>query len=157
MAVEIERKYLVKNHSWKKLATGVLYRQGYIPTVGRQTVRVRVVGTQGYLTIKGQNQGGVRSEFEYPIPLTDAEEMLDTLCSQPLIEKLRYKIPQGDLVWEVDEFLGDNAGLVVAEVELKDPQQSISLPDWIDRQVTDSKYFNSSLVRHPYSKWQEKV
>lgn len=153
MAQEIERKYLVNGESWKQLASGTVYRQGYIYTVNRKTVRVRVIDQQGYLTIKGPSKGTVRSEFEYPIPLADAEEMLDTLCDRPLIEKIRYKIPQGDLVWEVDEFLGDNAGLVVAEVELNDPNQEISLPDWIDRQVTDPKYFNSNLARHPYKDW----
>ncbi len=153
MAKEIERKYLVRGADWKQLASGTVYRQGYIATVGKQTVRVRIIDQQGYLTIKGANQGTVRSEFEYPIPLADAQEMLDTLCDRPLIEKIRYKIPQGDLVWEVDEFLGDNTGLVIAEVELTDPKQEVSLPHWIDRQVTDPKYFNSNLVKHPYKNW----
>jgi adenylate cyclase len=153
MPKEIERKYLVKGNQWKSLAQGAIYRQGYIATVGKQTVRVRIVGEQGYLTIKGGNIGAVRSEFEYPIPREDAEEMLDTLCDRPLVEKVRYQIPDGDLVWEVDEFLGENAGLVVAEVELTDEHQKITLPDWIDRQVSDPKYFNANLVKHPYSKW----
>ena len=153
MAKEIERKYLVRGADWKQLASGTVYRQGYIATVGKQTVRVRIINQQGYLTIKGANQGTVRSEFEYPIPLADAQEMLDTLCDRPLIEKIRYKIPQGDLVWEVDEFLGDNTGLIIAEVELTDPKQEVNLPHWIDRQVTDPKYFNSNLVKHPYKNW----
>ena len=154
MGIEIERKYLVKGNQWKNLAEGVLYRQGYIATVGKQTVRVRVIGDRGYLTIKGPNIGTVRSEFEYPIPVTDAEEMLNTLCDRPLIEKIRYKIPYGDLVWEVDEFLGDNAGLIIAEVELSSPDREVTLPDWIDRQVTDAKYFNSNLTKYPYSQWK---
>ena len=153
MAKEIERKYLVKGQDWKQLASGIVYRQGYIVTTGTQTVRIRVIDQQGYLTIKGANQGIIRSEFEYPIPVNDAKEMLETLCDRPLIEKIRYKIPQDNLVWEVDEFLGDNAGLVIAEIELTDPQQKISLPPWIDRQVTDPKYFNSNLVKHPYKDW----
>ena len=153
MAKEIERKYLVKGNQWKTLAPGVVYRQGYIPTVGKQTVRVRIVGNQGYLTIKGENVGPTRSEFEYPIPVQDAEEMLNTLCDRPLIEKTRYKIPQGDLVWEVDEFAGENAGLVIAEVELQEENQQIELPEWIEQQVTDPKYYNSNLAKHPYSKW----
>ena len=155
MGKEIERKYLVKNNDWKRLAKGILYRQGYIRTLNQSTVRVRIIGEQGYLTLKGKSIGQTRSEFEYPIAIADAQEMLETLCDRPLIEKLRYKIPQGDLVWEVDEFLGDNAGLVIAEVELTDENQEIELPDWIDRQVTDAKYFNSNLAKHPYSKWQE--
>ncbi len=154
MAKEIERKYLVKGNQWKTLAQGMVYRQGYIPTVGKQTVRVRIVGNQGYLTIKGENVGATRSEFEYPIPVEDAAEMLHTLCDRPLIEKTRYKIPQGDLVWEVDEFAGENAGLVIAEVELQEENQQIELPEWIERQVTDPKYYNSNLAKHPYSKWE---
>ena len=153
MAIEIERKYLVKGDQWKKLASGTIYRQGYIATVGRQTVRVRIAGDRGYLTIKGANIGTVRSEFEYNIPLQDAEEMLNTLCDRPLIEKIRYKIPDADLIWEVDEFLGDNAGLVIAEVELTNAEQQIALPEWIDKQVTDAKYFNSNLAKHPYTQW----
>ncbi len=153
MGKEIERKYLVKSNEWKSLAQGVVYRQGYIATVGKQTVRVRIAGNQGYLTIKGENIGVTRSEFEYPIPVKDAAEMLDTLCDRPLIEKTRYKIPIGDLIWEVDEFTGENEGLVIAEVELQSENQVIELPQWIDRQVTEPKYYNSSLAKYPYSQW----
>ncbi len=156
MGTEIERKYLVKGDRWKNLAQGVLYRQGYLATVGKATVRVRVIGELGYLTIKGENIGTVRSEFEYPIPVEDAEEMLNTLCDRPLIEKFRYIIPYGNLLWEVDEFLGDNAGLIIAEVELENEHQQVILPDWIDRQVTEAKYFNSNLVRLPYKQWINK-
>ncbi|ELS03584.1 hypothetical protein Xen7305DRAFT_00033080 [Xenococcus sp. PCC 7305] len=156
MAKEIERKYLVKNSDWKKLAQGTFYCQGYISTLGQQTVRVRIIGEQGYLTLKGKNVGSTRSEFEYPIPIAEAKEILETLCDRPFIEKMRYKIPQGNLVWEVDEFLGDNAGLIIAEVELTDENQEINLPDWIDHQVTAAKYYNSNLAKHPYSQWQDK-
>ncbi|WP_144871313.1 CYTH domain-containing protein [Hyella patelloides] len=156
MSKEIERKYLVKGNQWKNLAEGVVYRQGYIATVGKPTVRVRVFGNQGYLTIKGESIGIVRSEFEYPIPLEDAEEMLKTLCDRPLIEKIRYKIPYGNLLWEVDEFLGENAGLIIAEVELASEDQKITLPEWIDKQVSDPKYFNSNLAKHPYNQWLDK-
>ena len=118
MAVEIERKYLVKSDAWRSLGSGTVYRQGYIYTENRTTVRVRIAGDCGYLTIKGKRVGAVRSEFEYPIPREDGEIMLETLCDHPLIEKFRYRISQGDLVWEVDEFAGENAGLILAEVEL---------------------------------------
>ncbi len=155
MAKEIERKYLVKGDRWKALTEGVLYCQGYISTLGKQTVRIRIIGEQGYLTLKGENIGQTRSEFEYPIPIADAREILETLCDRPLIEKIRYKIPQGDLIWEVDEFLGENAGLIIAEVELADENQEIELPEWIDRQVTDPKYYNSNLAKYPYSQWQD--
>ena len=155
MGKEIERKFLVQGDEWRSLGIGVIYRQGYIPTSGKQTVRVRIIGETGYLTIKGKTVGHSRLEFEYPIPLQDAQEMLDNLCSHPLIEKKRYKIQQGDLIWEVDEFMGENEGLIIAEVELQAENQAITLPDWIDREVTDPKYYNASLAKVPYSKWKE--
>jgi adenylate cyclase len=154
MGIEIERKFLVKGTDWRSMATGTLYRQGYIPTVGKQTVRVRIAGQSGYLTLKGPTVNFSRSEFEYSIPLQDAQQMLEQLCDQPLIEKVRYRIPWHDLVWEVDEFLGDNAGLFLAEVELCDPQQPITLPDWIGEEVShDPCYRNAYLARNPYRHW----
>lgn len=155
MPQEIEKKYLVKGEQWRNLATGTIYIQGYIPTLGNQTVRVRLIGEQGYLTIKGPIIGITRSEFEYPIPSEDAREMLFNLCSQPLIEKKRYQIKHQDLIWEVDEFFGENLGLIIAEVELNSENQAIAIPDWIDCEVNDPKYFNSNLIKHPYSKWQK--
>ncbi|AUT01949.1 adenylate cyclase [Nostoc sp. CENA543] len=153
MAKEIERKFLVKGDAWRQLAEGSLYRQGYIASQGT-TVRVRIVKNQGYLTIKGPTVNYSRSEFEYPIPLADAQEMLDTLCVRPLIEKTRYKINVNDLVWEVDEFAGVNKGLILAEVELTDESQQIELPDWIGEEVSGNpKYYNSYLVKHPFSEW----
>jgi CYTH domain-containing protein len=156
MATEIERKFLVKGDSWKDLGQEVLYRQGYLPTEDGVTVRVRLVGDRGFLTIKGVSTGYSRSEYEYSIPVEEAQEMLDNLCDRPLIEKIRYKISQGDLIWEVDEFLGENQGLVIAEVELQAEDQIIDLPDWIDREVSDPKYFNANLVKHPYTQWGNK-
>ena len=164
MGTEIERKYLVKKAEWRSHLQelqktspdiGEKYCQGYIPTSNGTTVRLRIVGSQGYLTIKSKTQGYTRSEFEYPIPLTDAEQMLTTLCSKPLIEKIRYKLKQSDLTWEVDDFLGENEGLMIAEVELKSEKQQIDLPHWIDREVNDKKYFNSSLIKYPYSQWKD--
>ena len=155
MGIEIERKYLVKGTEWKNLAPGKRYCQGYIATVGKQTVRVRIAGEEGYITIKGPSVNFARPEFEYQIPVADAEEMLNTLCDRPLIEKIRYKIPYQNFIWEVDEFLGENQGLIIAEVELETKDQVVSLPDWIDKQVSDRKYFNSNLVKHPYSQWTE--
>lgn len=154
MAKEIERKFLVKGDSWRTLAEGKLYRQGYIPTQQGATVRVRIVGNQGYLTIKGMTNKYSRSEFEYPIPIEDAQEMLDTLCQRPLIEKIRYKVEYGNLIWEIDEFDGVNQGLIVAEIELSDEEQQFELPIWIGQEVSDQpKYFNSNLVKHPFSQW----
>lgn len=154
MAKEIERKFLVKSDSWRRLAEGKVYRQGYISTQKEATVRVRIVGNQGYLTIKGPSVKYSRSEFEYPIPVEDAQEMLDTLCESPLIEKIRYRVECGGLIWEIDEFDGVNKGLIIAEVELSDEQQQIELPIWIGKEVSDDpKYFNSNLVKHPFSQW----
>lgn len=154
MAREIERKFLVKGDSWKQLAEGSVYRQGYISTQKAATVRVRIANNQGYLTIKGPSEKYSRSEFEYEIPILDAQEMLDTLCDRPLIEKVRYKVEWAGLVWEIDEFDGANKGLIVAEVELSDEQQQVELPDWIGEEVSDdSRYFNSNLAKIPFSQW----
>lgn len=163
MATEIERKFLVKGEQWRRqsqlketLATGRVYRQGYLSTKKDCSVRVRLVGEQGYLTIKGLSQGISRAEYEYSIPLEEAQEMLDNLCDRPLIEKTRYKIELAGLTWEVDEFAGENQGLIVAEVELTDENQIIELPDWIDKEVSDDpRYYNVNLVQHPFSQWSE--
>ena len=164
MGTEIERKYLVKRNEWRSQKEllesqspnlGVRYCQGYIPTNNGTTVRLRIIGDQGYLTIKSRAVGYSRAEFEYPIPLKDAQAMLDNLCLKPLIEKYRYKVMVDNLTWEVDEFLGENEGLIIAEVELETEEQSINIPSWIEREVNDKKYFNSYLVKHPYSQWSK--
>ena len=154
MAQEIERKFLVQHETWRTLAEGRYYCQGYIPTQGKQTVRVRIVGEQGYLTLKGPTAGLSRLEFEYDIPLVDAQTMLRELCQMPLIEKYRYRIPLDDVVWEVDDFLGENQGLILAEVELTHAEQEVALPSWIGEEVTgDPRYYNSNLVKHPFKDW----
>jgi adenylate cyclase len=155
MGLEIEKKFLVvKGVDWKELAQGELYRQGYLNSEKERTVRVRTVGDKGFLTIKGRAKGAVRPEYEYEIPFDEADEMLNRLCERPLIEKYRYKIPYQGLVWEVDEFLGENAGLVVAEVELESQDQVIHHPEWVGREVTgDERYYNSNLIKLPFSKW----
>jgi adenylate cyclase len=154
MAKEIERKFLVKDDTWRGQDVGKRYRQGYLSTVKERTVRVRTVGDKGFLTIKGITVGATRSEYEYEIPLADANEILDKLCERPLIEKTRYRIPQGGLLWEIDEFEGENRGLVMAEVELKDENQFVTLPTWTGQEVTrDPRYFNANLVAHPFSRW----
>ena len=154
MAKEIERKYLVVDDAWRSRAVGTVFRQGYLSTVKERTVRVRVAGDRGYLTIKGITVGAVRSEFEYEIPRADADQMLDELCEQPLIEKTRYEIEAGELTWEIDEFAGVNEGLIVAEVELEDEAQEIALPDWVGIEVShDPRYFNANLIAHPFSEW----
>ncbi len=154
MATEIERKFLVNGDAWRSLAVGALYRQGYIATNPERTVRVRVVENTGYLTIKGLSIGISRPEFEYTIPVEDAEQMLQDLCDRPLIEKTRSKIKVGDLLWEVDEFEGENKGLILAEVELTDENQTVELPNWIGKEVSgDPRYSNSYLAKHPFSHW----
>ena len=154
MGKEIERKFLVRGDSWRAGAHGKRYRQGYLSTVKERTVRVRVAGDQGYITIKGITVGAARAEYEYEIPLADANQMLDTLCERPIVEKTRYRIPQDDIVWEIDEFAGDNRGLIVAEVELKDEHQNYPKPDWLGEEVTgDPRYFNANLVAKPFTTW----
>ena len=154
MAQEIERKFLVKNESFKLLSTGVVYRQGYLNRDKARTVRVRVAGEQAFITIKGLTNGMERLEFEYPISLSDANEMLETLCLKPLIEKVRHKIMSDDHLWEVDEFIGDNEGLTVAEVELKSSDEHVIIPDWVGQEVTgDMMYYNSNLVINPFKNW----
>lgn len=154
MAVEIERKFLIKDDRWRGLGTACLYRQGYLPTQNYTTVRIRIVGDRGYLTIKGKNDGMARLEFEYAIPLGEAEQMLDLLCQPPLIEKYRYRIEYGGKFWEVDEFLGANQGLILAEVELNSVTEAVELPPWIGQEVTgDPRYYNVNLGQHPYSDW----
>lgn len=154
MAQEIERKFLVRDDRWRNGAEGLLYRQGYVPTRDRRTVRVRIVGDTGYLTLKGATQGIARAEFEYPIPKADAEAMLAELCEPPLIEKVRYRITVGQHLWEVDEFLGDNTGLILAEIELQHEDEAFEWPGWIGEEVSgDPRYYNSALVRSPYRTW----
>ncbi|MBA53997.1 MAG: adenylate cyclase [Pseudomonadales bacterium] len=160
MAVEIERKFLVANDDWRRLKdgselSGIPFRQGYVPTEGMTTVRVRLEGDKAKLTIKGKNQGLSRAEFEYEIPLSDAEQMLDNLCARPLIEKTRYFRPEAGVTWEIDVFAGDNAGLVVAEVELQSEDQQLDLPNWLGQEVSDDpRYYNVNLVSNPYRNWR---
>ncbi len=154
MATEIERKFLVKGDEWRKLGKGTVYRQGYLSTVKERVVRVRTIDDKGYLTIKGITTGATRLEFEYEIPVKDANQMLDELCERPLIEKTRYVVEYGGLTWEIDEFAGENQGLILAEVELSSEDQQIELPDWIGEEVTgDPRYFNSNLIKHPFTRW----
>ena len=155
MATEIERKFLVNAQLWRPAAAGVLYRQGYLSLVKERVIRVRIAGEQGFLTIKGLTTGICRLEFEYPIPLCDATVMLDELCERPLIEKTRHHEIFGGRTWEIDVFLGDNDGLVVAEIEIPSADERIQLPPWAGEEVSsDPRYFNSNLVAHPYRNWR---
>ncbi|KQQ31966.1 adenylate cyclase [Duganella sp. Leaf126] len=154
MGVEIERKFLVRGDAWQALGAPVYFRQGYLSSHKERTVRVRIEGERAVLTIKGRSVGATRSEWEYPIPLAEAAQLLDGLCEQPLIEKCRRRIAVGRHVWEVDEFLGANAGLVVAEIELGAEDEAFDKPEWVGQEVTDdARYYNSNLIRHPFSNW----
>jgi adenylate cyclase len=156
MGQEIERKFLVVGDAWRALGEPESIRQGYLCSGPERVVRVRAAGERAWLTVKGVNFGATRREYEYPIPLADAAEMLDIdgFCERPLIEKRRTRIPLGEVTWEVDEFLGDNAGLIVAEVELRHADQTVELPEWIGAEVTgDPRYYNSNLLAHPFTRW----
>jgi len=153
---EIEHKFLVVSDVWKKGATGVEVRQGFLNTDPDRTVRVRVAAGAAYLTIKGRRIGPEAPEFEYPIPVTDAEYVLEHLCLRPLIEKTRYRVDFGGHTWEVDEFHGVNQGLVIAEIELERAGQPFEKPDWVGEDVTgDPRYSNARLVERPYSTWKK--
>lgn len=155
MAREIERKFLVKNDSWKMGCQGIACRQGYLVKDAAITVRVRVLGDHGYLTVKGKTEGIARDEFEYAVPREDAEAMLASMCGQRIVEKIRYHVEIGGFRWDVDEFLGENAGLVLAEVELDSEDQEPAVPDWIGPEVSgDVRYYNAYLAEHPFSKWK---
>jgi adenylate cyclase len=152
MATEIERKFLVQGTPWPP-GSGTRYSQGYLNRDKERTVRVRIAAGKAFLTVKGISRGARRVEFEYEIPLADAEQLLK-LSDGPIIEKIRHVIVHEGATWEVDEFLGDNAGLVVAEIELESEEQPFGRPSWLGAEVThDLRYFNSSLAAHPYREW----
>ncbi|SHK39618.1 adenylate cyclase [Selenomonas ruminantium] len=154
MAIEIERKFLVKE-KWQPQAEGVKIAQGYLSTVPERTVRVRIKGEKGYLTIKGKNEGITRAEFEYEIPVADAEAML-RLAEQPVLSKIRYHEYLGDHLWEIDVFAGANAGLVVAEIELSQAGEDFVRPDWLGQEVSgDVRYYNANLIKMPFSLWKK--
>jgi adenylate cyclase len=155
MAIEIERKFLVINDEYKSGAKGTYYRQGYISIDNRRVVRIRVAGKKAFLTFKSLISERSRSEYEYKIPVHDALELLDKLCLEPVIEKIRYEINYDNDRWIVDEFLAENAGLVVAEIELENENQKFSKPSWLGKEVSsDPRYLNANLVVNPYKHWK---
>lgn len=155
MGAEIERKFRVVSDAWRDDTPGVRIAQGYLTQDPDRTVRVRVAGDTGYLTIKGRSQGISRAEFEYEIPLAEAQELL-ALCLPSVIDKTRYRVPHGSHVWEIDVFYGDNAGLIIAEVELESELISPEIPAWAGADVSaDARYFNSCLATFPYTKWPD--
>ncbi len=156
MAVEIERKFLLRDESWREqVADSRPMAQGYLGG-DYSSVRVRISGRQAWLNIKSLELGVQRLEFEYPIPLEDAREMLEKLCGGRRIEKIRHRVPWKGHCWEVDEFLDENAGLVVAEIELQSPDEVFERPPWLGREVTDDeRYYNVALVQNPWRQWGE--
>ena len=155
MALEIERKFLVTSDAWRAQARSrELLRQGYLESGERSSIRVRTAGDKAWLNIKAKRSGMTRLEFEYPIPRQDADEILDELCKGPRVEKYRHEIPVGAHTWEVDEFLGDNQGLIVAEIELSDEAEQFERPAWLGEEVThDERYYNFNLAKQPYTEW----
>ena len=152
MSIEIERKFLV-NEKFKAEGAGEYIAQGYLNRAPERTVRVRIKGKRGYLTIKGKNAGIKRNEYEYEIPLEDAQELLK--MSEPsIIVKRRYNVKFGRSNWEVDVFEGDNAGLIIAEIELATETEEFDRPEWIGAEVSsEEKYYNSKLSKKPYNQW----
>ena len=154
MGVEIERKFKVAD-DFRPTGVGIPMAQGYLSRDPKRTVRVRIAGSRGFLTIKGENRGAVRAEYEYAIPLAEARELL-ALCDAPLVEKTRYVENVGGHNWEVDVFHGANEGLVIAEIELSSETETFPMPMWAGAEVTgDCRYYNAALSAHPYSKWNE--
>jgi len=156
VSVEIERKFLVSGTAWRQ-GKGSLYLQGYLNLDKERTVRVRLTEKQAFLSVKSISIGASRNEFEYEIPADDAKQLLK-LCTGSLIQKVRYAVFHKGLKWEIDEFLGDNAGLVIAEVELESEDQVFDKPSWLGREVTaDPRYFNSGLAAAPFNQWNENI
>ncbi len=154
MGLEIERKFLVTSNAWRLSAPGVRYRQGYLSSRDACTVRVRVAGEQAFLTLKGKAEGIARPEFEYEIPVSDAEAILSALCPGPLIDKTRHLVLHAGHSWEIDVFHGDNAGLVLAELELERPDELFEKPAWLGLEVTsDPRYQNARLAERPFQRW----
>ena len=155
--IEIERKFLVKSDRYKNQASSkVRIVQGFLNTHPERTVRVRIKGDSGFLTVKGKSNtsGTSRFEWEKSIDIKDAESLL-ALCEEGILEKMRYEIPVGAYIFEVDEFHGENKGLVVAEVELNDENEAFNKPDWLGEEVTgDIRYYNSQLSKQPYKNWE---
>ena len=155
MANEIERKFLVSNQDFKSLGTKHYIHQGFLSTEKERVVRIRVFDEKAFITVKGKSVDATRAEFEYEIPIEDAKFMLDRLCLKPTIEKYRYNINYEGFTWEVDEFLGENEGLLVAEIELEHADQEFPMPGWLGEEVTeDPRYYNANLVNNPYRNWK---
>lgn len=156
MALEIEHKFLLANDDWRNhIQRSVRYRQGYLSSLPTSSIRIRVSDNHAWLNIKSATIGTQRHEYEYEIPLPDADELLTTLCKKPLIEKIRHFVEDNNKIWEIDEFEGENKGLIIAEIELSETGETFTKPAWLGAEVTDDlRYYNNNLALHPYSEWK---
>ena len=156
MAIEIEHKFLLKNNDWRKqVVRSIEYKQGYLSAQPTSSIRVRISDTQAWLNIKSSTIGSHRNEYEYEIPLLDANEILSTLCAKPIIEKTRHFVVDDNNTWEIDEFSGVNQGLIVAELEISEIGKVFTKPSWLGLEVTDDlRYYNNNLARYPYTEWK---
>jgi adenylate cyclase len=157
MAVEIEHKFLLANNDWRQqISYSVKYKQGYLSSVATSSIRIRISNDQAWLNIKSATIGTHRHEYEYEIPFSDAQEIITNLCRKPIIEKTRHIVIDDNNTWEIDEFEGDNSGLIVAEIELLEVGAAFSIPAWLGEEVTsDLRYYNNNLASHPYSVWRD--
>lgn len=155
MAIEIEHKFLLRNNDWRQNITrSAQYQQGYLSSKASSSIRVRISDEKAWLNIKSATIGTHRHEYEYEIPLQDANEIINTLCSKPIIKKTRYIVINDTNTWEIDEFHEENEGLIIAEIELKEIGESFIKPHWLGDEVTqDSRYYNNNLAIRPYSEW----
>lgn len=158
MALEIEHKFLLANDDWRELIShSVHYSQGYMSSLATNSIRVRISDKQAWLNIKSATIGTQRLEYEYEIPLEEANELLNHLCRKPIIEKVRHFVTYAHKLWEIDEFFGDNQGLCIAEIELTHVDEYFAKPSWLGQEVThDIRYYNNNLARYPYSEWRDK-
>jgi len=156
MAIEIEHKFLLANEKWRDyIDHSAKMRQGYLTSNSNSSVRVRISGEKAWLNIKSATAGNQRYEYEYEIPVHDADEIIGNLCRKPLIEKTRHYVYQENHTWEIDEFSGENKGLIVAEIELSKQNEVFTIPNWIGKEVTDDlRYYNNKLSQHPYNIWK---
>ncbi len=157
MGIEIERKFLLKNDSWKDaVLSSTVIKQGYLAGSDKSSVRIRIEGDKANINIKSMTLAITRQEYEYSIPIDDAEKLLRDLCEQPQIEKIRYIVKYQGHKWEIDVFSGDNEGLVIAEIELQSEDERFSIPEWLGDEVSDQvKYYNVNLIKYPFSSWSE--
>ena len=155
MAIEIEHKFLLANNRWRsKVIRSTRYKQGYLASNSSVSIRIRISDTEAWINIKQAVIGNQRDEYEYTIPLSEAEEIINNLCQKPLIDKTRHLVPYQQHTWEIDEFYGDNHGLIVAEIELSANDEVFEKPDWLGKEVTlEHKYYNNQLAKKPFLSW----